>query len=300
MSSIYLSEEANRVQLNSRVVTICSKEHLDVWKLTSSLLPKMLKAGEYSVYVPNAEVDLFRIHTDPRVSVKSQDSLDKNFKERISKKLHEVGNDSRLGWYLQQFYKLELVFQKKTGDQVTIIWDADCVPTKSIDYVDSQGRLLYMKTAFEFHTPYFDLIQRLLGLDKVVDVSFVIPCFPIQSFMADELLDRIEEARPGFHWSDALINEIDFELRSGLSETELLGTWVSNMYPNRLATYPGNWERRGQKRFGFARDMSERKLVRLGNKYNLHIISFENWDTRGFRLVLKRLRELFSRMRVSA
>lgn len=292
-------EKTSNIHKTVKVVTICNKDHLDVWKLTSALLPKMLKANAYSVYVPNDEVDLFKNYTNESIDVLSQDTLDKEFKNKLTEKLSEFGNDSRLGWYLQQFYKLELVFQSVPGDQVTIIWDADCVPTRKIEYVNSDGKLLYMKTAFESHVPYFDLIQRLLGLHKVVDMSFVIPCFPILGFMAKELREKIEGFQTGLHWSDLLIREIDFKLRSGFSETELLGTWVSNKYPNRIAIYPGTWERRGQKRFGYAKNLSERKLLRLGSKHNLDIISFENWDTRGYRLVFKRIGELFKNRRLS-
>jgi hypothetical protein len=300
MIDIDSREEASNNYKTIRVVTICNKDHLDVWRLTSALLPKMLIASDYSVYVPNDEVELFKKHTNERVKVLSQDMLDREYKAKLAEKLAESGNDSRLGWYLQQFYKLELVFQKVPGEQITIIWDADCVPTRNIKYEDDDGKLLYMKTAFESHVPYFDLIQRLLGLNKIVDMSFVIPCFPILGFMAEELRERIEEIHNGLHWSDVLIREIDFRMRSGFSETELLGTWVSNVYPSRLSIFLGTWERRGQKRFGYARNLSERKLLRLGTKHNLDIISFENWDTRGYRLICKRVGELLTNRRLSA
>lgn len=279
--------------LKTRVVTICNAKHGDVWRMTSQLLPDSINADSYFVYVPEAEIELFSLITDHRIKILSQESLKNDYVGELRESLKLAGNLERFGWYLQQFYKLELVFQDDVDYDLTVIWDADCVPTRQIQILDESNRLTYMESAKESHKPYFDLIEKLIKIKKVAPLSFVIPSFPIFRYMAAALKREIEDSSNGGKWHEILISNIDFSLRSGLSETELLGTWVTNRYPHCWTTVHGTWERRGQKRFGYARNLSSSKVRKLGAKWDLDIISFENWDTRGWRLVLKRLVELF-------
>lgn len=281
--------------LRIRVVTICNAKHGDVWRMTSQLLPDSINADSYFVYVPEAELEFFALITDHRVKILSQESLKNEYAGGLRELLKLAGNLERYGWYLQQFYKLELVFQDEANYDLTVIWDADCVPTRPIQILDESNRLTYMESATESHKPYFDLIEKVIKIKKVVSLSFVIPSFPIFRHMAEALKNEIEKSCNGEKWHEILISNIDFSLRSGLSETELLGTWVTNKYPQSWTTVPGTWERRGQKRFGYARNLSASKVKNLGAKWDLDIISFENWDTRGWRLVVKRLLEFLSR-----
>jgi hypothetical protein len=99
-------------------------------------------------------------------------------------------------------------------------------------------------------------------------------------------------------WFDAIMQTTDFALKSGFSETETLGTFVTNLHAGEWSTFKGVWERRGQKRFGYARNFTTTKVVKAAQKAGLDIVSFENWDVRGIRLVLRRLLEKWQRIRV--
>jgi hypothetical protein len=286
-----------RTKLKIRVVTICNAMHSDVWRITSKLVPDFIDADDYFVYVPESEVEFFLEITDKRIRVQSQNLLGSGYGQCLRDAIKSANNFDRYGWYLQQFYKLELVFQEDSNYDLTVIWDADCVPTRQIEILDDQNRLVYMEAANESHAPYFDLIASLVDIKKVTPLSFVIPSFPIWKNMAIDLRIAIENQENQKTWYDNLISKIDFSLRSGLSETELLGTWVTNRYPSDWTSVQGTWERRGQKRFGYARNISSNKIMKLGRKWNLDIISFENWDTRGWRLVLKRLSEFKDRVK---
>jgi hypothetical protein len=93
-----------------------------------------------------------------------------------------------------------------------------------------------------------------------------------------------------------LIACTDFDLPSGFSEFETLGTWVSNSYPDQWTTAPIAWERLGQSRFGYAKDFEVEELLNIGTAENLDVVSFENWDVRGWRKLLnvsKTLPKLF-------
>lgn len=272
-----------------QTISICSLNHKDVWRLTSSLLPEFVRADKYLVYVPENEVDEFRKFTNPAITVCSQSELGKAYSEELHLRITRANNQIRFGWYLQQFFKIEALISS-TADYV-VIWDSDCVPVSPIPVIDELGRPVFMASAGEYNQPYFDSIKRLLGLDRVQDFSFVIPGFPVPKIWLQEFQQLILARHGGKSWSEAIMDTTDFALFSGFSETETLGTFVANTYPDEWSIFMGNWERRGQKRFGYARKFTPERIKQIGQDAKLDIISFENWDTRGFRLLLKRIRE---------
>lgn len=272
-----------------QTISICSLNHKDVWKLTSTLLPKFVKADEYLVFVPANEVEEFKKFTNPEITIRSQSELGKNYFKELFSRISLANNSVRFKWYLQQFYKIEALISS-TADYL-VIWDSDCVPVRPIKIIDELERPVYMASALEYNQPYFDSINRLLGLDRVQNFSFVIPGFPIPKTWLGEFEQLIFAKNGGKSWFESIMDATDFKLFSGFSETETLGTFVANTHPNEWSTFFGNWERRGQKRFGYARKFTPDTIQRIGQAAKLDIVSFENWDTRGFRLLWKRIME---------
>jgi hypothetical protein len=276
---------------STAVITLCNSAHIDVWKLTSELLPRQIEANSFRVYVPTDEIELFRKVTPSIIEVLSQNDYSREYFESLSQACSLANNASRFGWYLQQFLKIEILLS--SPEDHLIIWDADCVPLKPIKAFSSTGDPVYMLASNEYNETYFENIERLLGLKPVQDFSFVIPSFPVKKLWLQELIEEMRKRSGGNSWWKAIIDSTDFSLRSGFSETETIGTWVANKYPGLWSTYPGEWERRGQKEFGYARNFSVDKLLQRTRKYSLDIVSFENWDVRGIKLVYKRLKEMF-------
>lgn len=280
--------------MSNTVISICSISHSDVWMLTSNLLPLMVKAEKYIVYVPFEEISHFKSITNPAIEVVSQDTLGLKYKEKLQNAVHLSQNDKRFGWYLQQFFKIEAIQLVKT-DNVTI-WDADCVPVSPIETQNSDGQIMYVNSSREFHPPYFENVKRLLGMDRIQDICFVIPSFPMKKIWIEELIQSIEEQH-GMSWSESIISTTDFTLMSGFSETETLGTWVANKYPTEWASRFGTWERYGQSRFGYARDISQTQILEIGKRNNLEIITFENWDLRGRKRLIHKLVKIAKRFK---
>jgi hypothetical protein len=270
------------------VISICSLSHEHVWKLTSQLLPKFIQASEFIVYVPEEELVRFYEITDPAIKVLPNSLLGLGYNSNLKLKIESVGNSSRYGWYLQQFHKIEAL--TRSNSDISVIWDADCVPVKKIELIDLDQKLVYMNASEEVNPLYFIVIERLLGMNRVQNQSFVVPGFPILKNWICEFIEHIELYSGGLSWYDAIITCTDFSHRSGFSETETLGTWIANTYPNSWATKKVAWERGGQNRFGYAKNFTADSLLALGVKESLEIISFENWDLRGWRWNLKRLR----------
>ena len=276
------------------VISICSLSHEHVWKLTSQLLPKFIQASEFIVYVPEEELSRFYKITDPAIKVLPNSLLGSDYNSNLKLKIESAGNSSRYGWYLQQFHKIEAL--TRSNSDISVIWDADCVPVKKIELIDLNQKLVYMNASEEINPLYFIVIERLLGMSRVQNQSFVVPGFPILKNWVHEFIEHIELFSGGLSWYDAIIACTDFSHRNGFSETETLGTWIANSYPNLWATKKVAWERGGQNRFGYAKNFTADSLLTLGVKENLEIISFENWDLRGWRWNLKRLRNRLTRL----
>lgn len=284
----------NKKKVTAATISICKRDHADVWRLTSELLLRNVFADEYIVYVPQCDVSFFREITNKIFKIEEQESLGGSYYDILVKKIKEDNNQSRTGWYLQQFYKIEalLKYRKKWGGGgIVAIWDADCVPVKKIALHDS-GNPIFMNCSSEYHKPYFDNIDHLLAMKRVQDQSFVIPGFPFKTEWVDEFI-RYIESKNAVPWYQAIINSTDFSLTSGLSETEMLGTWMANSHPLEWKTITGRWERFGQSRFGVAKSFTIEDLNKLANKHNLDIISFENWDIKKNFNILKKIRKFF-------
>lgn len=97
----------------------------------------------------------------------------------------------RAGWYFQQFLKMGFALSSYAKDYY-LVWDADTLPTSPLRFFDEEGRaLLTQKT--EYHCPYFDTMQRLIGLDKSVDFSFIAEHMVFETSIMRSLIDKIAQ-----------------------------------------------------------------------------------------------------------
>lgn len=259
----------------TEVISMCHVDHIEVWKKTSRLLPRFVNADRFVVYVPESDVAKFASVSGANFEVRTQESLSKSFLPQLVEKVRIAGNEIRLGWYLQQFNKIQAL--SEAGAERLVIWDADCVPVRPQTLFDEVGRAVYMRGT-ERHQPYFDLIGRLFGKLDECDFSFVVPGFPVHASWVNDFLLQLELKNGGLPWHGVLLREVDFGLKSGFSETETLGTWVANSYPKQWRTTDFSWERLGRSKFGPVERFTVRGLVNLGRRTGLGIISFENWD----------------------
>ena len=252
------------------------------------MILRNISADEYLVYVPEAELEFFQEITPPLFQLKTIEDLGSSYSELLYDAVASAGNSLRFGWYRQQFDKYAALIRASSSR--LIIWDADCVPLTKLELFDSSGSPIYM-SATENHKPYFDVILRLLGLQRTQSQSFVVPGFPISKTWVESFIRDIE-SKHGKPWFEAIISCVDFSLKSGFSETETLGTWVAHKHPHEWGTASYKWERRGQSRFGYAKKMTIRKLEKIQEMHSLAILSFENWDRRltWFQRLWKRLR----------
>lgn len=275
-------------ELDLATVTICSLEHRHVWGLTSHLMLEHVDASDYYLFVPEKQISAFNKITPEKFTIYSQEDLGKDYMGKLHKKMSTAENLSRLGWYAQQFHKINAL--RQLNQSKLAIWDADCVPVREVALYDAEGKPIYMM-ASEQNPDYFELISRLLGMKKIVDCSFVIPGFPILNVWVSEFIKYLEELHQD-SWFDSILNNVDFKKRSGFSETETLGTWLSNVHLSEMKFQNLSWDRSGQTRFGYAKRMSPTSLKQICRTQDLDIVSFENWDVIGWRRIKKRMSKL--------
>ena len=153
------------------------------------------------------------------------------------------GFPDRAGWYLQQFLKIA-VAQLSITEARYLIWDADTVPYRHLRFFDDQGRLVFTEGP-EFHAPYFETNDALIGVDRRRDgarFSAISQHMPVCRDLMVSLLRRM--GRPnGADWLSAVKAAISDgrESRSLFSEYELFADWVRTEYPDRFCLRRLSW-----------------------------------------------------------
>jgi hypothetical protein len=132
-------------------------------------------------------------------------------------------------WVRQQIFKL-YCFLASSAEDILVV-DADLCFLKPIRFRDEHGRYcFYMEN--EHYPPYFQTIERLLGLNKATEKSFISDHILFSSARLRELISRVEE-RSSCSFPEALSRALR-ENRAAvpaLSEYETYGTYLLRSHP---------------------------------------------------------------------
>lgn len=187
-------------------------------------------------------------------------------------------NPARAGWYFQQFLKMSTCFLPDITDHY-LIWDADTIMLKPIQFLNEKNQTL-IKPSSEYHQPYFETYEKLLGKTRNVDFSFISEHFFIKSAYMKELIQAIEEhASSKRHWVWNIMNAVQPEHLSGagFSEYETYGNFVNTVHPETFVLRPLKTIRYGARKFGPIPNRYDLYRLSLSHSY----ASFESWDTQG-------------------
>ena len=106
-----------------------------------------------------------------------------------------------------------------------------------------QNKIIFIK-ADEFHSPYFKTIERLLGLSRKQNFSFISQSFPIKTKWAKAFFKYVENKHEK-NWESAIIDSIIFSNESSFSEYETLGTFIYHKYKKEFKSIKLPWLRNG-------------------------------------------------------
>jgi Family of unknown function (DUF6492) len=137
----------------------------------------------------------------------------------------------RAGWYYQQFLKFEA--RKISTTPAYLVVDADTVFVRPISFIDSKGRYLFDQSG-EFHKPYFDTFERLLGWRPQQSPSYIINYLIFDVALVTSLINDIEKRNPSKRYWDTILSVIDRTEMSAFSEFETYGYWLEKNYPERF------------------------------------------------------------------
>ena len=255
-----------------QIISICCARDAIVWKIASMYITKNIDSVHYKVIVPDNEVDLFKKISSKPFEVLGESIYTERFADEIKKRLSKKIS-GQFGWYLQQFIKLSAAACSQKNE-VVLIWDADTIPLKKLVFIDKQGYLNYYQGT-EHHQPYFETIERLLGLSKKVNFSFIAQCFVMKAAWIQELFHKIEN-KHGKRWELALLDVINFEEGNSFSEYETLGAYISEFHASEITYTKSKWLRLGNSEIGHPAFLSPDLIDKKLDQYDF--VSFEKWD----------------------
>lgn len=192
----------------------------------------------------------------------------------IIKRTGNQENGNKAGWYVQQFVKI--AYSRYCKNKYYLLWDSDTIPLKKIGLFDNATPFFDCKK--EYHKAYFDTIEKLFqGLHKTIRGSFISEHMLIDAELMRRMLDEIEANIniPGEDFQQKIINAINTEdiVRSGFSEFETFGTYVTAKYPDKYLLREWKSMRYGNFFFKGKKNISPAVINWLGSYYDA--ISFE-------------------------
>jgi FkbM family methyltransferase len=249
------------------LISVAAIKDLETWKLTAAQLPRRIESHDYWLIVPDDEVKLFRAQTPETIKIFPESVFTYEF-EHMLFECQGKALPARRGWYRQQLIKLSALRAASNSERV-IIWDADTVPLREIHLFSEIGSCIYYSGS-DYHLPYFENIDRLLGLDKARPESFITQNFPILGSQIRSFFEYIE-ARHSKNWWEAVISSIDFDEISGFSEYEVLGTFASSFAGGVPESQRGTWS------YGVAKQVSHHVRQMSPEPPEFDFLAVEDW-----------------------
>lgn len=148
--------------------------------------------------------------------------------------MDKKGRFEGYGWIFQQLLKFGFATTEYAKDYY-LSWDADTLPLNTIDFFET-GRPLFTKKS-EYHKPYFETNERLIGIGKVQPYSFIAEHMVFKKEYVNEMISEIDKSNvAGNLWVEKCINACDFYMTEVFSEFELYGSYVSVKHPDAYGT----------------------------------------------------------------
>ncbi len=231
----------------------------------------ILTKGKMAHYLP------LEIKKDPLFVVLDEDKLlDGLTFEFIHSIIKTQGREhTNTGWYFQQFLKMAFALSNYCKNEYYLSWDADTIPVKKIKFFNDNDHP-YFTMKSEFHKPYFDTMEKLIGLNKINPFSYIAEHMIFNKNIVKELICKIEAGNEVHSeiWYEKIMNAIPPEIVStnSFSEFETYGTYCLKYHPDMYEERSMNGFRLGgliQGRF-----VSERILHEFSG-YDYSVVSFE-------------------------
>lgn len=154
------------------------------------------------------------------------------------------------GWYFQQFLKFGFHRLSDAGDHF-LVWDADTVLLRPLEFVDDLGRSIFVKGA-EHHQPYFETFEALFGYPADREYSFISQHQVVEKRVLRRMLADIEARdEMGRSWPRVVMDRLRGTDSNEFSEYETYGHYFKRHHPDRLVARDLPWTRHGETEAGY-------------------------------------------------
>lgn len=272
------------------VVTTCLRRDLPKLKRASTNLRRFVPMKQLHVITRRDDFDAFRETLGADVALLDENEMIPGVTLAALKVIPLAKLSQGHGWYFQQLLKYQFAF-RQTEDDYYLIWDADTVPLRPMEFFDAEGRMLITK-AREFHAPYFQTYEKILGRPAQREFSFIAQHLLVQKSILRAMLEEIENRFSGNEtWPWKIMRNLAGEGSNRFSEFETYGHYMKEKYPERVVFRDLPWLRHGATECGFHPTAAD--LARLGETY--FFASFEESE-RLHRRQGRKIREWLRRM----
>src|SRR6266480_1865383 len=190
------------------VVMPCRAADLPILRLTLESVRRFIPLRRAHVITSTANLAKFRRQLGADVDLHDEDALISGMTLARLKQAPLPGFPTSAGWYFQQLLKFAFAFHNSCEDYF-LIWDADTVPLRPLEFFDESGRMLFT-IADEWHEGYFDTYRKLLRQEPRREFSFISQHMIVQRSILCEMLMKIDKNFPGHEsWAWKIINNLD-------------------------------------------------------------------------------------------
>ena len=163
--------------MHTKLISCCGKRHVQVFSEGAKRIKENILADEYEVYLPTDITELIK-------------ASEWNIVDEFS--IGNIGIATHKNiWVKQQLLKIYGVHKAAIeGFKNIIIWDGDTIPLQKITFFE-ENKVNYFKSG-EYHLPYFETINKLLGMNKEVNFSFIAQCFALKAEWIKDFINAMD------------------------------------------------------------------------------------------------------------
>lgn len=243
-----------------QIVSACIARDLPVYKITCESLRTHVPGAETHVITRKEDFPRFKNACGSDLILWDENDLLPEMPLKELKAMPFAFFPQGAGWYFQQFLKFAFV-NVSNADPHYLIWDADTVLLRPVEFFDSKGRTLYTK-AKEHHQPYFQTFEQLFGRPAQREFSFISQHQIIDKSILRQMLEEIEARNPDSrNWPWAVMDNLRGEGSNLFSEYETYGHYAKWRHPETMAFRDLEWTRTGGRVAGYPPNPSKLHLL---------------------------------------
>jgi len=226
-----------------QIVSTCIVRDLPVYRITFESLRTHLPDAEVHVIIRKEDFKKFRNACGDELIMWDEAKMIPTMSLLELSKLPLPFFPEGAGWYFQQFLKFSFV-NVSNNDTHFLIWDADTILLRPLDFFDESGRPIYTR-AEEYNHPYFETFLALLGIVPKREFSFISQHQIIDKKILRQLLAEVESRNGGKSWPWAIMGNLKGIGTNLFSEYETYGHYVKYHNPESFVVRDISWTREG-------------------------------------------------------